>query len=111
MSLSTENQAVALPHKRRGRASFIIGVTCIIIILLMVGIVMIWSDVPEPMMTVLQLLPAGLLCAALIGIVLGILGAADRSSRKLYPLLGLALNVIVLMVFFAVAILGMLLNA
>jgi hypothetical protein len=39
------------------------------------------------------------------------LGAADRSSRKLYPLLGLALNVIVLMVFFAVAFLGMLLNA
>jgi hypothetical protein len=35
----------------------------------------------------------------------------NRSSRKLYPLLGLALNVTVLMIFLALALLGAMMNA
>jgi hypothetical protein len=111
MSLGTDKQAVLRPHKRLGMASFIIGATCIIVILLVAGIVMIWSELPAPLMTALEIVPAVILCAALVGLGLGIFGAGDRSSRKLYPLLGIALNVIVLMVFLAVAIFGMLLNA
>ena len=101
MSLSTENQAVVLTHKRRGIASFIIGVTCIIITSLLVGIAMRETELPRPLIVALEVLAGGMLCAALIGIALGFLGAKDRSSRKLYPLLGLALNVTVLMVFVA----------
>jgi peptidoglycan/LPS O-acetylase OafA/YrhL len=111
MSLGMENQTVVLPHKRRGIASFIIGATCIIVILLLAGIVMSGTELPGPMLTALEVLPGAMLCAALIGIGLGIFGATDRSSRKLYPLLGLISNVIVLMVFLALALLGMLLNA
>jgi hypothetical protein len=110
MSLSTENQAVVRSHKRLGRASFMIGATCIIVILLMFVVVMSVTELPAPIMTAFEVLPAAMLCAALIGIGLGIVGAADRSSRKLYPLLGLSLNVAVLMVFFAVALYGMLIN-
>ena len=111
MSLSTENQAVVLPHKRRGIASFIIGVTCIIITLLLVGIAMSETELPRPLTNALGVLSSGMLCAALIGIALGLLGAKDRSSRKLYPLLGLTLNVTVLMVFMVLALIGLSMKA
>jgi len=111
MSLSTENQAVVLPHKGRGIASFIIGVTCIIITLLLVGIAMSETELPRPMITALGVLSSGMLCAALIGIALGFFGAKDRSSKKLYPLLGLTLNVTVLMVFVMLALITLSMNA
>ena len=107
MSLSTENQAVVLTHKGRGIASFIIGVTCIIITLLLVGIARSETELPSPMIIALGVLSSGMLCASLIGIALGFFGAKDRSSRKLYPLLGLTLNVTVLMVFVVLALIGL----
>ena len=84
MSLGTENQAVVLPHKRPGIASFVIGATCIIVILLEGGVVLSVTELPGPVMTALEVIPGAMLFAALIGIGLGIFGAADRSSRKLY---------------------------
>jgi hypothetical protein len=111
MSLSTENQPVVLPHKGRGIASFIIGVTCIIITLLLVGIAMSETELPRPMIIALGVLSSGMLGAALIGIALGFFGAKDRSSKKLYPLLGLTLNVTVLMVFVALALIGLSMKA
>ena len=111
MSLSPEHQAVVLPHKGRGIASFIIGVICIIITLLLVGIAMSKTEPPRPLIDALGVLSAGMLCAALIGIALGLFGARDRSSRKLYPLLGLTLNVTVLMVFVALALIGLSMKA
>src|SRR5436190_21728712 len=111
MSLSTENQAVVLPHKGRGIASFMIGLTCIIVTLLLVGIAMSGVELPRPVTIALGVLSSGMLCAALIGIVLGFLGAKDRLSRKLYPLAGLTLNVTVLMVFVALALIGLSMKA
>jgi|SRR5690349_7908365 len=105
MSLSTEDQSVVLTHKGRGVASFIIAVTCIITTLLLVGIAIRETELPRPMIIALDVLSGGMLCAALIGIALGFFGAKDRSSRKLYPLLGLTLNVIVPIVF--VALIGL----
>jgi hypothetical protein len=111
MSLGTEYQAVVQSHKGRGIASFIIGVTCIAITLLLVGIEMSKVELPKSMIIALGVLSSGSLCAALIGIALGFLGAKDRSSRKLYPLLGLTLNAIVLTVFVALALIGLSMNA
>jgi len=45
-----------------------------------------------------------MLCANLIGIAVGFSGARDRSSRKLYPLIGLALNLVILMIFVGLAL-------
>jgi hypothetical protein len=111
MSLGTENQAVVLPHKGQGIASFIIGVTCIIMTLLLVGIAVSETVLPRPMIIALQVLSSGMLCAALIGIALGFLGVKDRSSRKFYPLLGLTLNVTVLTVFVGLAAIGLSMKA
>jgi hypothetical protein len=49
--------------------------------------------------------------AHLIGIALGFFGAKDRSSRKLYPLLGLTLNVAILMTLLVLALVGLSMNA
>jgi hypothetical protein len=107
MTITTENQAVIRLHKWQGVASSIIGVTSIIITLLLVGIAISETEPPTPMVTALSVISSGMLCANLVGIVLGFLGARDRSSRKLYPLLGLALNIAIPMTFLALAIIGL----
>src|SRR5277367_5642539 len=96
MTITTENQAVIPIHKWQGIASYRIGVTSIIFNLLLVGIVS-GAEPPRPMSTALSALSSAMLCANLIGIALGFFGAKDQSSRKLYPLLGLTLNVTILM--------------
>jgi len=111
MTITAENQAVILVHKRQGIASSIIGVTSIIFNLLLVWIVMSGTEPPGPMITALSVLSSGMLCANLIGIALGFFGARDRSSRKLYPLLGLTLNVAILMTLTVLALVGLWMNA
>jgi len=111
MTVTTENQAVILIHKWQGIASSIIGVTSIIITLLLVGIAMSGTEPPRPMITALRVLSSGMLCANLIGIALGFFGAKDRSSRKLYPLLGLTLNIAILMTIVALALVGLSMKA
>jgi len=110
MTTTTENQAVILIHKWQGIASSVIGVTSIIFNSLLVGMAMTGTAPPKLMMTALLALSWGMLCANLIGIALGFFGAKDRSSRKLYPLLGLILNVAIVMTLVALAIVGVLMN-
>ena len=111
MTITTENQTVILIHRWQGIASSIIGVTSIIITLLLVAIAMSGTEPPKPMITALWVLSSGMLCANLIGIALGFFGAKDRSSRKLYPLLGLTLNIAILMTFVALALVGLSMKA
>jgi Na+/phosphate symporter len=111
MTITTENQAVILTDKWQGIASSIIGVTSIIIALLLVGIAMSRTEPPRPMIAALGVLSSGMLCANLIGIALGFFSARDRSSRKLYPLLGLTLNVAILMALVALAVVGLSMKA
>lgn len=95
---------MSIIHKRRGTASSIIGVTSIIITLLLVEIAMSGTEPPRPVITALQVLSTAMPCANLIEIALGFFGAKDRSSRKLYPLLGLTLNVAILTTFVVLAL-------
>ena len=110
MTITTENQAVILVHKWQGIASSVIGVTSIIFNSLLVGIAMSGTKPPTLVNTALLVLSSGMLFANLIGIALGFLGAKDRSSRKLYPLLGLILNIAMMMTLLALAIVGLLMN-
>jgi len=107
MTITTENQADLPVHRRRGMASSIIGATSIILTLLLFGMVLSGTAPPRPVAIAFQVINSGMLCANLIGIALGFFGAKDRSSRKLYPLLGLTLNVTVPIVFVALALIGL----
>ena len=111
MTIATQNQAVLPIHKWQGIASSIIGVTSIIFNLLLVGMVMSGTEPPMPMNNDLSVLTNGMLCANLIGIALGVFGAKDSASRKLYPLLGLTLNVAILMTLLALALVGLSMKA
>jgi len=111
MTITTENQTVVRIHKWQGIASSVIGATSITITLLLVGIAMSGTEQTKPVMTALSVLSSAMLCANLIGIALGLFGARDRASRKLYPLLGLALNVVIPMTFVALALVGLSMKA
>jgi hypothetical protein len=107
--ITTDNQAVIPIHKLQGIASSIIGVTSIIFNLLLLGMVM--SGTEPPMCIALSVLSNGMLCVNLIGIALGFFGAKDSSSRKLYPLLGLTLNVAILTALLVLALVGLSMKA
>ncbi len=107
MTITAENQAVIPIHKWQGIASSIIGVTSIVFNLLLVGMIMSGAEPLRPM----PLLSNGMLCANLIGIALGLFGAKNSASRKLYPLLGLTLNVAILLTLLALAVVGLSMKA
>jgi hypothetical protein len=111
MTITTENQTVIPIHKWQGITSSIIGVTSVIFNLLVVAITMSGTEPPQPVMAASGVLSSAMLCANLVGIALGFFGAKDRSSRKLYPLLGLTLNIAVLMTLVALAVVGLSMKA
>jgi Family of unknown function (DUF6142) len=110
MTIAPANQPVIPMHRWQGIASSLIGAISIAINLLLVGIVVSGTEPPGPMTTALSVLSVGMLCANLIGIALGVFGATDRSSRKLYPVLGVVLNVVVLTSLVALAVIGLSMN-
>jgi hypothetical protein len=110
-TMTMENQTAIRTHKGIGIASFIIGVTCIVTVVALIGFagVMISTGRVTPELN--MILGLGMITACfvdLIGIGLGIFGAADRSSKKVYPVLGLILNVVVVALFAALVIIGLL---
>jgi hypothetical protein len=108
MTVTTENQAVIIPfHKWQGVASSMIGVASVMITLLLFGLAVTGTEPPKSVATALWVLSGGMLGANLIGFALGIFGATDRWSRKLYPLLGLVLNLVILTTFVGLALVGL----
>jgi hypothetical protein len=110
MTMTMDNQTTIRRHKGIGIASFIIGVTCIILIPALIGTagVMATTGKMTPEITMLVGMGALSICFAdLIGIALGFVGAVDRSSKKVYPVLGLVLNVVILALFTALIAVGM----
>jgi hypothetical protein len=106
MAVTAESQSV-LVHKWQGIASSAMGATSIIFNLLLVAIAMSGTEPSRSATIALQVLAVVMLCANLAGIALGVLGARDGSSRKLYPRLGLGSNLAVVTVLVALAIAGL----
>jgi hypothetical protein len=114
MSITMENQATIRAHSGKGIASFIIGVISFMFILALIGTagVMTKAGTMTPQFT--MLLGLGMISACfvdLIGIGMGVSGAVDRSSKKVYPVLGLALNVGILVLFGALLVVGLSMKA
>jgi hypothetical protein len=114
MTIAMENQASIRRHKGTGIASFIIGITCVVCVLALVGAagVMTQSGKLTPELNVI--LGLGMLSACLvdmIGIGLGLFGAVDRSSKKAFPVLGLSLNIGILVLFASLVVIGLSMKA
>ena len=110
MTMTLENPSAIRGHKGLGIASFIIGVTCLITVMVLVGIAGVTTNAGRATPEFNMIVGLGMISAVfvdLIGIALGIFGAADRSSKKVYPVLGLVLNVLVVTLFTALLIIGL----
>ena len=110
MTMTLENPSVVRGHKGLGIASFIIGVICLVTVVGLVvtaGVVTNAGRATPAFNTIIGLSVISVVFVDLIGIVLGIFGAANRSSKKVYPVLGLILNVLVVTLFTALLIIGL----
>ena len=110
MTMVLENPSVIRGHKGLGIASFIIGIICLITVIGLVVVAGVVTNAGRATPEFNMILGLGMISAVfvdLIGIVLGIFGAADRSSKKVYPVLGLTLNVLVVVLFAALMIIGL----
>jgi hypothetical protein len=110
MTITMENQVTVSAHNGKGIASFIIGVTCTILLLALIGAagVMTKAGTLTPEFNIIIGLGMMSVCFVdLIGIALGFFGAVDHSSKKVYPVLGLILNVGILALFVTLLIIGL----
>jgi hypothetical protein len=110
MTMTLENPSVIRGHRGLGIASFVIGVICLITVMGLVVVAGVTTNAGRATPEFQMIVGLGMISAVfvdLIGIVLGIFGAADRSSKKVYPVLGLVLNVLVVAVFTALMIVGL----
>ena len=110
MTMALENPSVTRGHKGLGIASFVIGVICLITVMGLVvtaGVVTNAGRATPEFNTIVGLSMISVVFVDLVGIVLGIFGAANRSSKKVYPVLGLVLNVLVVALFTALLIIGL----
>jgi hypothetical protein len=110
MTITMENQATIRAHKASGIASSIIGMTCVVFILALIGTAGVMAQTGKLTPELNMIIGLGMISACfvdLIGIALGFVGAVDRSSKKAYPVLGLILNIVILVLFVALVVIGL----
>jgi hypothetical protein len=114
MTITMENQATIRTHNGKGIASFIIGVTSVVFVLALIGTAGVMTKAGTMTPQLNMIIGLGMISACfvdLIGIGLGFFGAVDRSSKKVYPVLGLVLNIGILVIFAALVVIGLLVKA
>jgi hypothetical protein len=115
MTMTMDNQAIIRRHKGSGIASFILGMTGVALVAGVFAVAVMMAAkgrtiTPELTMTI----GLGMVLAFLIdsvGIVFGFVGAFDRASKKVYPVLGLVLNFLIVALFTASLIIGLMMKA
>jgi hypothetical protein len=105
MTITAENQSTVRSHKGKGIASSIIGVTCAVVIILLI-----MAITPGQMDGLGKIIGIGTFFGCVVGTALGLFGALDRSSKKLYPVIGLCLNIGILALFVGTALVGLLMS-
>lgn len=110
MTMTMENQATIRTHKGKGIASFVIGVTSVILLLALIGTAAVMTQTGKSTPELNMIIGLGMLSVCFVdfvGIGLGLFAAIDRSSKKTYPALGLTLNVGILVLFAALVFIGL----
>jgi hypothetical protein len=106
-------QQVVRRHGGLGIASFVItliSLIAIVMLFLIIGVMVNQGRVPEKD-PLIQIMSLGVILAAfvdLIGVGLGIAGAMDRTSKKVFPVLGLILGIAILVIAGALMVIGLL---
>jgi len=109
MGFSMEDQVVRR-HKGLGIASFIITLICVVLTILLFGIAGAMTNAGKATPEFNMIVGFGIIFVGfvdLIGIGLGIAGAADRSSKKVFPVLGLVFGIGILLLAGALIAIGL----
>jgi hypothetical protein len=110
MTITMDNRTAIRNHNSKGVASFVIGVISVVSVLALIVTAGVMTNAGTMTPQLTMLIGLGMISACfvdLIGIGLGVVGAVDRSSKKLYPVLGLTLNIGIVVVFFALLFVGL----
>jgi len=105
-----DNQAGVRVHKGVGIASFVIGVTSMILILALFVFAGIMTNAGRATPELNMIIGFGMFFAwavDVIGIALGIVGAVDRTSKKTFPMLGLTVSTAILLLSIALIVIGL----
>jgi len=114
MTMTMENRTIVRTHKGMGIASFVIGVVCVTSVMALIGTIGVMAKGGKLDPVAAMIIGLGLFSACLvemIGVGLGLFGAVDRSSKKVYPVLGLFLNTAMLVLFTALVVVGLMMKA
>ena len=98
MTMTMENQTQACTHRGLGIVSFIIGVTSVSLVMGLVEAGRVMSRAGTLTTEFTIIVGLGIILALFLDVVgfgLGIFGAIDRSSKEVYPVLGLLLNAVI----------------
>lgn len=108
---------VAQKHSGVGIASFVIGILSLIMVCITFivaggsGGVSEYSSSYESLMTGIGLLACGTIALTLVGVVLGIVGVAQKNVKKLFAILGLSANGLVMLSLCLIIVIGMIASA
>jgi hypothetical protein len=109
MGLNMEEQAVRR-HKGLGISSFIIALICSAFLLIVFAIAGFLTSTGKATPGTNTLVGFGMIFGVfvdLIAIGLGIAGAMDRSSKKVFPVLGLVLGIGIVLLSVALVVIGL----
>jgi hypothetical protein len=110
MTIAMDNQPMTRTHKGKGIASFTMGVTSVVAFVALIGSATVLTQTGKLTPDANIIIGFGVISACfvdLIGIILGFIGAFDRSSKKTYPVWGLSLNIGILVLFAALVFIGL----
>ena len=114
MTMTMGNQTAIRRHKGSGIASFVIGAASVALVLALVGTAGVMTKNGTMTPEISMIVGLGVISACLIdliGLGLGVFGTVDRSSKKVYPVLGLVLNTMILVVVGGLIAVGMAMQA
>jgi len=97
-------------HKGLGIASFIIALICVVLILLLFVVAGALTASGKATNEINMMIGFGLFFAwfvDVIGVALGIAGALDRSSKKVFPVLGMIFGIAILVISVALVLIGL----
>jgi hypothetical protein len=106
------DQQVVRRHGGLGIASFIIALICIVALVMIIAVLGVMANQGRVSETapLTQLLGIGMILVLfvdLIGVILGIAGAFDRTSKKVFPILGMVFGVGLLVLGVGLIVVGL----
>jgi hypothetical protein len=106
------DQQVVRRHGGLGIASFIIALICLIALVMIIAVLGVLGQQgratgTEPLTNLLGIGMLLVLFVDLIGVVLGVAGAVDRTSKKVFPILGLVFGVGLLLLGVGLIVVGL----